>query len=88
MDPSIAPSAAPVPPTEVRSELDGSHLELTDIPIQPLTYPVAPNKVLRKQQLADVPRAQRGTLLGLCYDLFVEQTSQPLPTERGTGGCG
>jgi hypothetical protein len=59
-------------------------MELTDISIQPLTYPVAPNRVLRKQQLTDVPRAQRGTLLGLCHDLLVEQ---PLPTESGTGGC-
>lgn len=67
---------APVAPSEIRVELDGSTVELTDIPISPLTYEVAANKVLRKQQLAEVPPEQRGTLLGLCYELFVENWSQ------------
>ncbi|MET0388451.1 MAG: hypothetical protein ABW321_20945 [Polyangiales bacterium] len=68
---TAAAAAQPLPPTELRVELDGSLVELTDIPIAPLTYPVAPNKVLRKAQIAEVPVEQRGTLLGLCYELFV-----------------
>ncbi len=62
---------SPVAPTQVNTELDGSIVELTDIPVQLPGPDVAHNRVLRKEQLADLPVERRGTLLSLCYDLFV-----------------
>jgi hypothetical protein len=58
-------------PTETRAEPDGSVVELTDIPLAPAGLDIAHNRVLRKEQLAELPREQRGTLLSLCFDLFV-----------------
>jgi hypothetical protein len=63
---------ATIAPTEVRHELDGSKVELTDIPLAPAQLGVAHNRILRKEQLADLPAERRGTLLSLCYELFVE----------------
>ena len=66
------PMTSPISPTQVTKELDGSTLELTDIPIQLPNLDVAHNRVLRIEQLANLPCERRGTLLSLCYDLFVE----------------
>lgn len=67
---------SPVPASERLAQLDGSTLELTDIPIRPAQVGVAHNRVLRREQIADLPSEQRGTLLSLCYDLFVEHWDQ------------
>lgn len=61
----------PIAPTETTNELDGSVTELTEIPIRAQALDVAHNRVLRKEQLADLPLETRGTLLSLCFDLFV-----------------
>lgn len=66
-----ASTATPVAPTETRAELDGSRIEYTDIPLAPAELGVAHNRVLRKEQIADLPFERRGTLLSLCYDLFI-----------------
>lgn len=65
-----------IAPTEVVPQLDGGTLELTDIPIALPALETAHNRVLRKEQLADLPEARRGTLLSLCYELFVEHWNQ------------
>jgi hypothetical protein len=62
-----------IPPTEVVPHLDGSQLELTDIPIHAGTRDVPANKPLRLPQIEAMSAAERGTLLSLCYDLFVVQ---------------
>jgi|GEM_PF-1480215 len=64
-------ATGPVPPTRVTSLLDGSLLEETDIFIQPPLRPFDPKKPLRLSDIEALPRAGRGTLLALCYDLFV-----------------
>jgi len=74
--PCEAGDPVPTPPSELRRELDGSVLELTDIPIEPPVSALVPNKVLRKQQLAELTSEARGTLLDLCYTLFVEHHQQ------------
>jgi hypothetical protein len=60
-----------IAPTEIVPELDGSTLEITDIPIVPAALEVAHNRVLRKEQISDLSYQRRGTLLSLCHDLFV-----------------
>jgi hypothetical protein len=47
-------------------------VEYTDIAIKPHQLGVAHNRVLRKEQLADMTVEKRGTLLSLSYDLFVQ----------------
>jgi hypothetical protein len=66
----------PSAPTEVKPQLDGSVLEITDIPISLPDLGVPHTRVLRKEQLADVPPARRGTLLSLCHDLFITHWNQ------------
>lgn len=66
-----AQTRTPVAPTETRTELDGSQVEYTDIPLAPAQLEVAHNRVLRKEQIADLTAERRGTLLSLCFDLFV-----------------
>lgn len=63
---------ATVPATETVPQADGNVTEYTDIPLLPAELGVAHNKVLRLPQIADLPRERRGTLLSLCFDLFVE----------------
>jgi hypothetical protein len=63
--------ASSTPNTDVIAEPDGTFLELTDIPISPAQHAIAPNRVLRKPQIAALDLRERGTLLSLCYDLFV-----------------
>jgi hypothetical protein len=60
-----------VPPTSTTNELDGSRVEWTEIPIHAAQLDVAHNRVLRKDQLGDLSTERRGTLISLCYDLFV-----------------
>lgn len=60
-----------VSPTEILAHLDGSQLELTDIPIHAGTAAVPANKPLRLAQIEEMTAAERGTLLSLCHDLFV-----------------
>ena len=62
---------AAVAPTRTTQELDGSRVEWTDIPLLPATLEIAHNRVLRKEQLADMSLERRGTLISLCFDLFV-----------------
>jgi hypothetical protein len=66
----------PVGASEIKSEADGSVVEYTDIAIQPDQLEVAHNRVLRKEQLADMALEKRGTLLSLTYDLFVTHWSE------------
>ncbi|HVZ32301.1 MAG TPA: hypothetical protein VG963_07745 [Polyangiaceae bacterium] len=67
---------SPIPPSQRVVQPDGSFQERTDIPIAPADLGVAHNKVLRLPQIADLSRERRGTLLSLCYDLFVEHWQQ------------
>jgi hypothetical protein len=60
-----------IPPSELRQEPDGTFSELTHVPIALPALGVDHHRILRKEQLADLPREQRGTLLSLTYDLFV-----------------
>lgn len=60
-----------IAPTEVVRHLDGSQLELTDLPICAATAEVPANKPLRLAQIEAMSAAERGTLLSLCHDLFV-----------------
>src|SRR5262245_56297055 len=64
-------TTSPVQPTKTSQEPDGSRVEWTDIPLLPAQLEVAHNRVLRKEQLADMSPERRGTLISLCYDLFV-----------------
>jgi iron complex transport system permease protein len=64
--------ASPIPPTESIEQPDRTITEMYDIPITPSELGVAHNRVLRLAQIAELPREQRGTLLSLCYDLFVD----------------
>ncbi|HEY6876517.1 MAG TPA: hypothetical protein VI299_00810 [Polyangiales bacterium] len=66
----------PVSPTETVTQPDGTITEYTDIPILPADLGVAHNRVMRLPQIADLPPARRGTLLSLCYDLFVDNWQQ------------
>lgn len=75
MHSAVRDDDAPVPPSECRVLSDGAVIELTDIPIAPLAI-AASNKPLRLPQLAALSREQRGTLLALCYDLFIENWHQ------------
>lgn len=61
-----------IAPSERIEQPDGSIVEMYDIPIAPADLGVAHNRVLRLPQIAGLPRERRGTLLSLCYDLFVE----------------
>lgn len=65
-----------VPPTERAPQPDGTITEMYDIPIVPAELGVAHNRVLRLPQIAEIPRERRGTLLSLCYDLFVDNWQQ------------
>jgi hypothetical protein len=56
--------------TEKQTLLDGSVLELTNIPIQP-GADVPHNKPLRLPEIRQRTPEARGTLLSLAYDLFV-----------------
>jgi hypothetical protein len=68
---SQAQTRTPVAPSETRAELDGSQIEYTEIPLAPPQLEVAHNRVLRKEQIAELTLERRGTLLSLCYDLFI-----------------
>jgi len=65
-----------IAPSKVTTELDGSTVETYEIPIQLPDLGVPENRVLRLEQLSDMTREQRGTLLSLCLDLFVESWNQ------------
>jgi hypothetical protein len=71
-----AQTDASIAPTQTVHELSGSVQELTDIPLGPDQLEVAHNRVLRKEQLADLAPERRGTLLSLCFDLFVTHWRQ------------
>jgi hypothetical protein len=64
---------ASIAPTEIVPQLDGSQLELTDLPIHAGTAEFAANKPLRLARIEELSVAERGTLLALCHDLFVER---------------
>lgn len=66
----------PIAPSERKPQLDGSLLELTDIPITLPDLGVPHTRVLRKEQIKDISPARRGTLLSLCYDLFITHWNQ------------
>jgi hypothetical protein len=57
--------------TQLVRHLDGSELELTDVPIHEGTSDVPADKPLRLAQIEAMSAAERGTLLSLCYDIFV-----------------
>lgn len=63
-------------PSKVSQEIDGSTVEYYDIPIQLPDLGVPANRVLRLEQLSDLPFEKRGTLISLCMDLFVENWNQ------------
>lgn len=65
-------TATSLPPTERITEADGSITELTNIPITLADLGAAHNRVLRLPQIQELARERRGTLLSLCYDLFIE----------------
>jgi hypothetical protein len=65
-----------IPATETVPQPDGTITEYTDIPILPADLGTAHNKILRLPQIAELPRERRGTMLSLCYDLFVESWQQ------------
>jgi hypothetical protein len=65
-------TSSSIAPSELLQQPDGSTVEMYDIPISLADLGVAHNRVLRLPQIADLPRERRGTLLSLCYDLFVD----------------
>lgn len=73
---SAASLPAPIAPSELIEQPDGTVTEMYDIPVTKADLGVAHNRVLRLPQISELSRAQRGTLLSLCYDLFVESWNQ------------
>jgi len=63
---------APVEPTEIVREADGSFTELHDIPHRPGRLQFRRDKVLRLAQMQACKPGELGSLLSLCKDLFID----------------
>ena len=66
-------SQTAITPTEVRHEPDGQILEFTDIPIEPMRLDLPHNRILRHDAIGEASPRERGTLLSMAWDLFVEE---------------